>query len=271
MNGSAGFLLATAAAVAMVGCVSTPDKDVSPSWKGRSVVFLGDSITDKCHVGCETNYWGFLADRMGFTAHVYGINGNQLSHIPRQLAKAQAELGEDVDAIFVFAGTNDFNGGVPRGEWFVESEETVNKGGKPTRLRKREFSFDEGTVRGRLNRALAEVKRAYPRAQVILMTALHRGYATFGPTNVQPDERYANGRGYFIDDLNEDVRRAGELWSVPVIDLYAESGLLPREEAYGFYFAKPGTTDMLHPSTAGHDRIARVIEARLRAMPATFR
>jgi len=266
----AALFVAAGGALA-VGCVTTPEKTDRLSWRGRHVVFLGDSITDKSHVGCTTNYWGFLAERMGFTAHVYGINGHRLSHVPGQLAKARAELGDEVDAIFVFAGTNDFNGDVPRGDWFVESEETVNKGGKPTLLRKREFSFDENTVRGRLNRALSGVKRAYPRAQVVLMTALHRGFATFGPTNVQPDERYANTQGYFIDDLDADVRRAGELWSVPVIDLFAESGLLPREKEYGFYFAKPGTTDMLHPSTAGHDRLARVIEARLRTMPPTFK
>lgn len=29
-------------------------------WRGRSVVFLGDSITDKSHIGCTTNYWGFF-------------------------------------------------------------------------------------------------------------------------------------------------------------------------------------------------------------------
>jgi len=253
------------------GCASVPKEPYRLSWRGRSVVFLGDSITDKCHVGCETNYWGFLAERMGFTAHVYGVNGNQISHISGQLDKARAELGEEVDAIFIFIGTNDYNAGVPLGAWFDACEAEVNKNGKPTRLKKRDFSFDGATVRGRLNRALAKVKREYPKSQVVLMTPIHRGFATFGPTNVQPDERYANKVGYFIDDMVAEIRRAGELWSVPVIDLYAESGLLPRESEYGFYMAKPGTTDMLHPSTAGHERLARVIEAKLRTLPPTFR
>lgn len=255
----------------VVGCAFVSETPDRLSWEGRSVVFLGDSITDKRHVGCETNYWGFLAERMGFAAHVYGISGNCISQIPGQLDRAKADLGDDVDAVFVFIGTNDFNASEPLGKWFEESEETVNKGGKPTLLRKREFSFDAATVRGRLNRALSCVKRAYPRAQVILMTPIHRGFATFGPTNVQPDERYANKAGYFIGDMVAEIRRAGELWSVPVIDLYAESGLLPCESEYGFYMAQPGTTDMLHPSTAGHERLARVIEANLRSMPPTFR
>lgn len=262
------FSLAALAA----GCTTSPKPPPDRlSWEGRSVVFLGDSITDRRHVGCETNYWGFLAERMGFTAHVYGLNGHRISDIPGQLATAQAELGDNVDAVFVFIGTNDYNGSVPRGEWFVESEETVNKNGKQTLLKKREFSYDNATVRGRLNRALSDVKRAYPRAQVVLMTPLHRGPANFGANNVQPDERYANTQGYFIDDVVADVKRAGELWSAPVIDLYGASGLLPREAEYGFYMANPRRPDLLHPSTAGHERLARVIEAKLRTIPPTFR
>ena len=53
----------------------------------KKVLFLGDSITDKRHIGCAKNYWGFLGDWYGFTPLVYGINGQQWSHSPGQ-AKA---------------------------------------------------------------------------------------------------------------------------------------------------------------------------------------
>ena len=69
----------------------------------KRVVFLGDSITDKCHVGCKTNYWGFLGERYGFTPRVYGINGQQMSHIVAQAKKAKADLPEGADVVFVFA------------------------------------------------------------------------------------------------------------------------------------------------------------------------
>lgn len=240
------------------------------SWRGKEVVFLGDSITDARHIGCQTNYWGFLSERMGIVAHVYGRNGNQMSGVPGQLQKAQAELGDAVDAVFILMGTNDFNSGVPRGGWFEESEERVNKNGIETLLKKREFSFDAKTFRGRINIALQAVKRAYPLVQVILLTPVHRGFARFAKDNVQPDERYANVMGLFIHDYVADVKTAGTLWSVPVIDLFGESGLLPAEREYDRYVANP-EQDRLHPSTAGHDRMARVIEAKLRSMPPTFR
>lgn len=239
-------------------------------WQGREVVFLGDSITDPRHIGCRTNYWGFLAERMGFAARVYGVNGCQMSGMPGQLAKAKAELGDNIDAVFVFAGTNDFNAGVPLGELFEYSEETVVKNGKEAKLRKREPSFDGATFFGRVNRALKDVKSACPKAQVILLTPVHRAFAQFGPTNVQPDERYANTRGLFLSDYVDAIKAAAPLWSVPVIDLYAESGFLPLLPQYDDSVGNP-KGDRLHPSTVGHDRLARVIEARLRALPPTFR
>ena len=241
------------------------------AWKGRDVVFLGDSITDKCHVGCQTNYWGFLSERLGFTAQVYGINGRQTDDIPRQIAHAQSECGDKVDAVFMLIGTNDYNAGVPLGDVFAFSEETVDKDGRQVLLKKREPSCDGKTFRGRLNAAFRAIKTAYPAAQVVVLTPLHRGFAQFGPKNVQPDERYANARGLFIDAYVQCVREAAALWSSPVIDLYAEAGLLPNEPAYNAYFARGGAGDSLHPSTRGHERLARVIEARLSAIPSTFR
>ncbi len=263
------------AVVCAVGCAVSVSKasaaDEILSWKGRSVVFLGDSITDKSHVGCKTNYWGFLAERMGFSAHVYGKNGWQSDGIPKQVAWAYADLGEDVDAVFMLIGTNDYNAGVPLGEAYAHSAEVVNRNGQPVELKKREPSFDTATFCGRLNVALRTIKTTFPEAQVVVMTPLHRGFAEFGPRNVQPDERYANVRGLFIDDYVRCVREAAALWSSPVIDLYAEAGLLPNEPTYADCFARGGKGDSLHPSTVGHERLARVIAARLAALPPTFR
>ena len=61
--------------------------NAQPAKSARRMLFLGDSITDKRHIGCAKNYWGFLGDWYSFTPLVYGINGQQWSHIPGQ-AKA---------------------------------------------------------------------------------------------------------------------------------------------------------------------------------------
>lgn len=238
------------------------------SWAGRRVVFFGDSITDPIHVGCTTNYWGFLASRLPCVAEVYGVNGHRWAGLPSQVARAQKDLPADsVDACFVFLGTNDFNADQPLGVWDTIAFKTVDLNGKPTALAQRIPVSGGPTVRGAINEGLGAVRRAFPRAQVILLTPIHRGFAQFGPKNVQPDETFARPSGRFLDDYVQVVREAGARWSCPVIDLYAESGILPNEDAHARFLAKPASTDRLHPSTAGHQRLADVIEARLRAIP----
>ena len=224
----------------------------------KRIVFLGDSITDKCHVGCTKNYWGFLGERFGFEPLVYGINGQQMSHIVAQARKFQSEHPEGADVIFVFAGTNDFNGGVPLGDWYAFAEEMVNKNGMQVKLRKRSFIYDAGTFRGRINLAMKHLKDNFPKARIVLLTPVHRGYAEFGPKNVQPDESYANARGLFLDDYVAAVKEAGNVWAVKVVDLHATSQLFPNAASQDAYIHNP-KTDRLHPSAAGHALMAEAI------------
>ena len=238
--------------------------DEAASWlaqfarPSRKVLFLGDSITDKRHVGCKKNYWGFLGDWYGFSPLVYGINGQQMSDIPAQANKYRSEHSETPDVVFVFAGTNDFNGNVPLGEWYSVADAKVNKNGREVVLKKREFIFDKGTFRGRINIAMKHLREVFPGARIVLLTPVHRGYAMFGARNVQPDESYANERGLFIDDYVAAVKEAGNLWAAKVVDINADSGLYPNARSQDAFIHRPDT-DRLHPSTAGHERIAEAI------------
>ena len=235
-------------------------------WLGRfarpqkKVLFLGDSITDARHIGCTKNYWGFLAERYGFVPLVYGINGQRWSDIVAQAKAYGNEHGECPDVVFVFAGTNDFNGNVPLGEWYSLSEEKVNRNGKETVLKKRTLSRDGKTLRGRINVAMEHLVGSFPTAKIVLLTPIHRGYATFGANNVQPDESYANELGLFIDDYVNVVKEAGNVWSAKVVDLNADAGLYPKADSHVPFFSN-GERDRLHPSDAGHRRIADAIAA----------
>lgn len=247
-----------------VGRATDVWSDEAASWLARfkrpskKILFLGDSITDKHHIGCTKNYWGFLADRYAFNPLVYGINGQQWIHIPQQAQAYMKEHGQCPDVVFVFAGTNDFNSNVPIGEWYQIAESVVNRNGRQTTLKKRELIFDASTFRGRINIAMDKLRGCFPSARIVLLTPVHRGYAEFCATNVQPDESYANERGLFIDDYVNVIKEAGNVWAAKVVDVNADCGLYPNSDAHTRFFANRDK-DRLHPSALGHERIAEAI------------
>ena len=216
-------------------------------WQGRRVAFLGDSITDKQHIGCTSNYWNFLARDLGLVPLVYGINGHQWKHVYDQATKLFAEHPNDVDVLMVFAGTNDYNANVPLGAW----------------------ADGETSFRGRIATVMDYLTAHYPGKDIWLLTPIHRGYATFGATNVQPDERHANAAGLWIGDYVDVVKEAAAKWSTArLVDLNAESGLYPLFDSHVCYF-HDANTDRLHPNTAGHERMAKAIARRLKTCDAT--
>ena len=82
----------------------------------KKVGYIGDSITDpNCYGNKIKKYWDFLQEWLGITPYVYGISGRQWNDVPRQAEQLMKEHGEEVDAIIVLMGTNDFNAGIPIG------------------------------------------------------------------------------------------------------------------------------------------------------------
>ena len=239
-------------------------------WKGRIVAFLGDSMTDERHIGTSKNYWQYLDEMLGIRPVVYGVNGHQWTGVMQQAAEL-ARSGREVDAIVIFAGTNDFNAGVPIGRWYdTELCDVAVAGGRTERGEKRTPNMDAGTFCGRINGVLSFLKDAFPETQIILLTPIHRAYARFSENNVQPDESYANSAGVFFDEYVDAVRQASGIWSVPVLDLNGSCGLYPLCRQHERYF-HDAETDMLHPNSRGHYRIAKTLMYMMLALPADFR
>ncbi len=238
-------------------------------WKGKKVAILGDSISDP--KVCGTNYYVYLEKELGIQTYVYAISGHQWSAIKGQAEKLKAEHGEDVDAILIFVGTNDYAGNVPLGQWWTYTMEVSGWWGSKEMAPRRNFVMSNETVRGRINIAMSYLKEEFPDAQIILMTPIHRGYANFHyGNNIQSEETFGNARGLHIEDYVNVVKEASGVWAVPVIDLYAESGLFPTKDAHAKYF-KGAADDRLHPNALGHWRLAEVIKYRILGMPAGFR
>lgn len=242
-------------------------------WQGKRVAYFGDSVTDPRNNGSKKKYWGFLQDWLQVTPYVYGVSGRQWNDIPRQTAKLKEEHGQEVDAIIVFCGTNDYNNGVPIGQWWDERVSQVEYGHgsekKMVTRRQRTPSMDPTTFCGRINIAMDSLKRTYPTKQIVLLTPLHRSDFHANEKNWQCDESYTNQCGEYLDAYADAIKQAANVWAVPVIDWNAASGLFPLLGEHGQYFHN-AETDLLHPNDRGHERMARTLMQQLLALPCTF-
>ena len=244
---------------------------IQSQWNGRRVAFLGDSITDARQIQQTNNiYWNFLKDILGIETYVYGISGHRMNQIIGQGERLMAEHGQNVDAILVFIGTNDYNGNIPLGEWYTYSEQkTIDDGPVEVLRRHRELNYDDSTFRGRANTTVRWLKTNYPDKQIIFLTPIHRGYAKFNDKNIQPEESFANACGHFIDEYVQAVREIADVWAVPVIDLSSISGLYPMLDEHAHYF-RNADTDRLHPNTPGQLRMAYALAYQLMGYPVYF-
>ena len=197
-----------------------------------------------------------------------------MNQIIGQGERLEREHGQDVDAIIVFVGTNDFNGGIPIGDWYTYSyEQTVaanrQTGRQEVFRRHRELIYDDATFKGRVNTTPRWLKTHYPDKQIIFLTPIHRAFAQFSDDNIQPPESFANACGLFIDDYVQAVKELANVWAVPVIDLNSISGLYPLLDEHAHYF-RNADTDRLHPNTPGHVRMAWALAYQLLGYPASF-
>lgn len=237
-------------------------------WTGKKIAFLGDSMTQKRDSSVKV-YWEYLVDMMEIEPFVYGISGNQWDGIFKQAQKLKQEKGKDVDAIFIFAGTNDYNHNTPLGNFYFETSKETNFNGKTVTRKYRTLIEDDSTFCGRINKVIALLKQNYPDQQIVIMTPIHRGYATFSEKNVQPEENFSNDLGLYIDDYVNVLKTASSVWAVPIIDLYSLSGLHPVLDSYTKYFSNPDT-DRLHPNSAGNFRLAKTIQYQLLTLPSVL-
>ena len=254
---------------------------ITHPWQGATVAFFGDSITDPGSVPDkhdwtghgDAHYWGYLQEWLGVKPLVYGVSGRKWDDVGNQAEQLVNEHGNNFDAITIFLGTNDFIGDVPLGEWYERTLKTTKAAmGYPAKeytWLSQTPSMDNGTLRGRINIAVSTLKRMFPDKQIVILTPIHRAYATFGAENIQPDESFPNRIGvYFIEYVNV-IKEAANVWGIPVIDLNSLCGINPMVEGQVMYFSD-SETDRLHPNAKGHERIARTLMYQLLALPCAF-
>ena len=216
-------------------------------WQGKKINFLGDSITQGVGVSDPNNVFPVrLKQILGLAqARNYGVSATRIA--PKKSSQTEVDVNtflsraqimeEDADGVVVFGGTNDFgHGDAPLGTFADRTEDTFY---------------------GALHMLMQTLLRRFPGKVIVFLTPLHRLgeddprgslNADGTPHKTYPDHPLA--------DYVAAIRQTAEYYSLPVLDLWAVSGLQPAVEEIRTRFVPDG----LHPNDAGHallaDRIA---------------
>ncbi len=216
-------------------------------WKDSNVVFVGDSIT--YGVGTTKSYHQYLNDLNEFSSITHmGIAGSCIS--------AESDYGisntplinrwhtiPNADLIVIFMGTNDYGHETPLG--------SIN-------------DTSDTSFYGALDVVVNGIRNAYPNSQLVFVTPLHRygfGTSKILGTQFASDDK-PNGVGATLGDYVDAIKAVCGKYSLPVIDLFTECTLDPKDKNY--------YPDGLHPNAAGHDIIADLIYECLAKIPNNY-
>lgn len=211
--------------------------------KGTKINFLGDSITEGAGTSSHDKMFTMLIEReYGAICQNYGIGGTRIARQKtpteekwdRDFISRVPEMDNDADIVVVFGGTNDFgHGDAPLG---TMSDRTPY------------------TFYGALHCLYTALTEKYPGVPVVILTPLHRW---------NEDSPKGDNKPAPVGTLKEYVniiREIAEYYSLPVLDLFKESGLQPKIPVIQQKYVPDG----LHPNDDGNailaHKIARFLE-----------
>ena len=199
--------------------------------KNKTVNFIGDSITAGVGASCtENRYTDVFARLFGAKVNNYGISATRIARQSvvteglrdRDFCMRFTEMDETADAVVVFGGTNDFgHGDAPLG---TMQDRTP------------------ATFYGACHYLMSGLLERYCGKPVVILTPLHR-----------TEEDEPNVNGVTLNRYREILMEVAAYYALPVLDLYATSGIQPRHAAC----CEKLMPDGLHPSDEGHAIIAR--------------
>ena len=211
--------------------------------KGKTIAFLGDSITEGVGSSAPDKvYHQLLKNKYGLKAALnFGVSGTRLAKqtepsdpisFDEDFVKRAKTIPDDIDAVIVFGGTNDYgHGDAPFG---APGDKTND------------------TFCGACYALMSYLLDRFGDRPIIFMTPLHRADEGWPMAEDGKDKRC-------LREYVAVIRQTAELFAVPVLDLYSESGMQPMIESNNRSFFVDG----LHPNDAGHERIAAKLGAFL--------
>ena len=217
--------------------------------EGAVINFLGDSITAGSGASKpENRYTDVLAREYGLkAANNYGVGGSRIarqvvvtdSPQDRDFCMRMEEMDESADAVVVFGGTNDYgHGEAPLGE---PQDRTP------------------ATFWGACHYLMDGLLTRYPGKPILIVSPLRR---------VNENDPQGDGSGRKLNAFvplsvyRDILLKTAFHYSLPVLDLYATSGIQPENPV----ILRSLLPDGLHPNDAGHALVARRIAQALRML-----
>lgn len=200
-----------------------------------SFVALGDSI-----VRDGAPLFDEIQRRLGYSSYRnYGVSGRPMADGTANGA-GTVTTSDHVyfsadDMVYIAAGTNDFKLSVPIGD--IGSIHDT--------------SFDRTTFLGAYRDTIRHVLASNPSIDIFLATPLHRDNRGY-------DSETRNPAGHLLSDYREAIFQVAEMYAVPVVDMYANSGINSMNLSVM-------TKDGLHPNKAGYARMAKYAVGTIRA------
>lgn len=193
----------------------------------KQITFFGDSITKAD--GNDNPWTKLTAHTLGTTATVNGINGTTYTtnNSRPNSAVERVDQIKNQDLVVIWFGVNDFHYGRPLGKF---------------------GDTDTSTVYGAADKVYNSLVDNNPTAQIMVMTPMkNHGY------NDAPDSFTQNSAGLYQIDYVNAIKQVADKYSLPVLDMYTESGISAFNENHNKLYLKDG----LHPNQEGSYRVAK--------------
>lgn len=213
--------------------------------RGLKINFLGDSITQGVGASCEqTIYHSVLKKEADLAvARNYGISATRFALQKGTTARPKddyvdinsfcerfEQMDDDADVVVVFGGTNDYgHGDAGIGSFSDRTPETFY---------------------GACHYLFSGLIKKYIGKTIVIMTPLHR----IGETKI-PEGKETGDFGILKDYVNI-IREVAEYYSLPVLDLFATSGLQPEIKEIQENYIPDG----LHPNDNGNAVVAHKLK-----------
>ena len=198
------------------------NRDTKSSYKfGRSAVtFFGDSITVANNV--DRPWTTIVANALNTSATKNGWSGTTYTSGDREhSAVDRVDEITNQDLVVVEFGVNDFHYGRPLGQF---------------------GDTDTSKFYGALDFVYNKLITNNPTAKFVIMTPMkNHGYGT------SPDSFTENSDGHYQIDYVNAIKQVADKYSLPVLDMYANSGISAMNETHNQKYLFDG----LHPNQEG--------------------